>query len=304
MTKRKALPSSKDALDWMNDQKSKEQLTLFRGQTQIWKSVLPSLMRPNVSDEDREKWQDTTVRFVSASQQVTGASVGGPHHALGLVQHYLGKSTVIDVTGSPDVALYFALKGRRKNRQVVYSIDAEVAIERERVVTNHDNLILPIELGGLRHRWMRQDGFTIGVENWSDPEAYAKFNFLDLQPNKFEFEALPTDDADFVEPFIDLEPLHDDPLVSRVRAVFEEQSRILGKDHEKVVRRMLAGSLTVDTKTELERKIIDLIDCAKEKQFPKPDITEIKKLLEASKRSKWDTSSKASLDYWKKRLGL
>ena len=62
--------------------------------------------------------------FQKAAAGVTGYSIPNEHDRLAILQHYIGRSPVIDLTATPEIALYFALSGAISGSTcVVYSLD-------------------------------------------------------------------------------------------------------------------------------------------------------------------------------------
>ena len=98
------------ALQWMRDRAARPgQQALFRGQVKVYPTIFPSLLRDTVSEELRNAWWDVTRHFIAERNGLTGYQIPSPHDALAVIQHYLIKSPVVDVTGTPEIALYFAL---------------------------------------------------------------------------------------------------------------------------------------------------------------------------------------------------
>jgi hypothetical protein len=280
---------------------------LFRGQSRVYPTVYPSLLRDNVSEQDHLSWWSVTRKFISSRNGLAGYSIPSPHDALAIVQHYLLKSPVIDVTGTPKIALYFALAEQASGAtRVVYAADAAVLGGTGLVVTDHAFLALPLEQGGRKHRWLRQDGYTVGVHKWENLEASRNLDFAHcdgVEPFTFQFR---DDDKDLVKllrkEFGDLEDIEGDPLAGKVRSVFEIIARATGS--MKAVQRLIVGTKTLDAHGQLVAEIERLIE--KAQRFGRSEIVsaQLQDLLTAAKSPCWDMGGEASLDYWIRELAV
>lgn len=245
------------ALRWMQGRAARPGQALFRGQVKVYPTVVPSLLRSTVSDACRDAWWDVTRHFISARNGLTGYQIASPHDALAVIQHYLIKSPVIDVTGTPEIALYFALADPTSTAtRVVYAADEATLRHAGYVVTDHAFLALPADQGGLKHRWLRQDGFTIGISDWKDLHAARKLDFLKL-PNieRYTFHRRPGDEK-LVSSLGDLETVAGDCLASAVRGMFESIAHARG--HLAAVRELIPEASTLDPHARLIAKIEDL----------------------------------------------
>jgi hypothetical protein len=293
--------SAADALQWMQERASRPGQALFRGQIKVYPTIFPSLLRDTVSEELRNAWWSVTRRFISARDGLTGYQIRSPHDALAVIQHYLIKSSVIDVTGTPEIALYFALLDPASTEtRVVYAADEAVLKGAGWVVTDHAFLALPLSQGGFKHRWLRQDGFTIGAANWGDLHAARTLDFLQLPSvASFTFRRRPGDEA-LVSSLGDLETVEDDPLASAVRAVFESIADATGC--LAAVRQLIPEASTLDAQAQLVAEIEDLIARARALGRSAEDLAQLNRLLSAAKSRYWDTSWSAALDLWSKNL--
>ena len=290
-----------DALRWMNSRKSSSETFLFRGQTSIYPTIKPSVFREHIDDGDRHAWLRTVDRFVAKRGGVTGYQINEQHDAIALIQHYLVKSPVIDLTGTPEIALYFSLLGQDQQAdRVVYAIKKSCLENDTRQVADHDFLTEPVNKQGLMARWLRQDGFTFGMKNWKD---YAGASNLDLLKvpgiEAFEFVGGPGD-THLVEGLGDLETIKNDPLARRVRSVF----MVCAKDEDKDrVSSLMPETGTIDATDELIAEIDLLIATAAGNRQNK-DVTELQKIRSVAGTSTWDVSWSAGVSFYKKKLGL
>jgi FRG domain len=297
--------SASEALNWMralqSDGNSPAKRVLYRGQSRVYGDVFPSLFRPNLSEEEREVWWRATQGFVEARNGVTGFLVRSHHDAIAMVQHYLVRSPVIDVTMTPEVALYFALLGQStEEMRVVYAIEAEAVEAAGYVVTDHDFLVLPPDQGGIRHRWVLQDGLTIGASKWDDLYTASKLDLLRLSGlRKFYFKKQP-EDYYLVSNLGDLETIEKDKLAGKVRSVFEAAARHNGC--LEAVLKLMPTKGTVDLHAKLVAEIDELIKAASQFGFSESDITEIQKLREAATGGYWDTAWDCGFEVWKQRV--
>jgi hypothetical protein len=293
--------SAIDALKWMRGRVSGTNQVLFRGQTRIHPTILPSLLRPNMSDEDRRQWWAVLCQFVRSRDGVTGYHIPSPHDAVAIVQHYLIRSPVLDVTGTPEIALYFATRDLSSNEmRVVYAADAAELEAAGLCVTDHAFLALPLEDGGRKHRWLRQDGFTVGPSKWNDLDEARKLDFAHLPGVERCTFTMRPGEQNLVAGLGDLETVEGDPLAAGVRGVFETLARGLGC--LEAVRRLMPASGTIDAHGQLIIEIELLIQSARSVGLPKDDITSIENLLRSAVGGIWDTSFEASLAYFTRKV--
>jgi hypothetical protein len=293
--------TASDALDWMRELSTSGEPMLFRGQTDVYPTILPSLLRPEVSQEDRSKWWAVTRRLISSSSSLTGYKIRSPHDVLAITQHYLQKSPVIDMTATPEIALSFALGTQSKGGdRVVYAIASETVKDQGLAVSDHDFLARPMADGGKAHRWLRQDGFTIGTAQWEDLAQARNLDLL-LIPGLKSFHFTKHDgEESIVKDLGDLEAIEGDDLAVKVRGVFENLARSMG--HLDAVRRLLPQSGTIDGHAKLLNEIGQLIERAQSLKRPKSEIEELESLRNAAYGSHWDTAWDASLDFWKQQI--
>ena len=234
---------------------------------------------------------------------LTGYSIEDVYHRLAILQHYIGRSTVVDLTECPRVALYFALKDANVGSEcVVYSIDRNKAVSSDVVFADYAFLALPLAQGGIKHRWWRQAGYSVGPKRWQDAQAVRNFDLLKLKGvNCMRFRKQSTDD-NLVACLGDLEGTNGDFLASNVRANVEaiaRECKLLTPD----IQRILACSATVAPNAALESRIDGLMAKTKPANaFSKKVIMVLKNLKKQLKQGQWDTSSDASLSWAEKML--
>jgi hypothetical protein len=294
-------PCAADALKWLKDLSSRGKQVVFRGQTRIYPSILPSLLRADVSEEDRRIWWAVLRRFISNRDGLTGYRVRSPHDAIAVVQHYLVKSPVVDVTGTPEIALYFALMNRSTEpTRIVYAIDVDAVETAGHVVTDHAFLALPFHDGGLKHRWLRQDGFTIGAADWTTLDGARSLDFArlpGLQNSPFRMQV---GEEDLVSQLGDLETTEGDPLATKVRGIFEDIAHHLGC--LETVQRLMPSQGTVDGHGSLLAEIDDLIERARKLRLAADDVRQIERFRDAAIQRYWDTSWDCGFESWKAKV--
>ena len=158
--------TAKAASDWMENQ-AKGKRVLFRGQSRVWPTIKPSITRDD--SETMRQMLSICNWFNLGAAGVTGYIIEKEHDRLSILQHYILWSPLIDLTGTPKIALYFALLGATSGQEcVVYSVDRNKADVQDVVFSDHFFLALPLQEGGLQHRWLKQDGYSVGPEDWSN----------------------------------------------------------------------------------------------------------------------------------------
>lgn len=153
---------------------------LFRGERKDWGAIIPSVARPDLKLSPAGFGQ--LQRLWSAAASLC-AGLDGYHprdalDALAIFQHYGIPSPLIDFTGSPEVAEFFAYYGHVEGDVAyLYILDCEAVRSRsDLLLIDHDFLMYRPEDGGIRHRWLRQDGFALTIKEWRDLEAVRKIN--------------------------------------------------------------------------------------------------------------------------------
>jgi hypothetical protein len=144
---------------------------------------------------------------------------------------------LIDVTGTPEVAVTFALMDSSpQDQHLVYVIDRD-RLPATVTVVDHDFLTHPLNEGGARSRWLRQDGFAIAHQDWQ--AAMPAFDLLsdELAP-AIEIHYFATASESGM-PQLDLLSLAGDPVAGRIASVL----------------RSFAGSQFDSLHSELEHRI-------------------------------------------------
>lgn len=138
------------------------------------------------------------------AQKVAGAMEGyrvQKLDALAVLQHYGWPSPLLDWTSSLEIAVWFALFHAKPMYDcLVYRIDLSKVPRDLLVFQNRDDEILaswqipdaedkgllldhfflthPLDSGGLKHRWLRQEGFAITPAQFDLRERVASFDLL------------------------------------------------------------------------------------------------------------------------------
>jgi len=95
-----------------------------------------------------------------------------------LIQHYGWPTPLIDFTGTLEVAVFFALfRATAGSEAVIYALD-QTQLPQNAVVVDHEFLTHGVSDGGLRHRWLRQDGFAITPRDWQMADICRSFDLL------------------------------------------------------------------------------------------------------------------------------
>ncbi len=291
-----------DALSWMYEcQQSNESLWLFRGQSKIHPRIQPSLAR--LGEAARIVMYNVCRLFHVAAQGVTGYAIESELDRLGLLQHYVGLSPLLDLTGTPDVALYFALLGSSNGDEcVVYALDTEAQTPEERpfLLTDHSFLALPLSGGGSQHRWLKQDGYGICPKGWPALPDVVTFDLLCV-PGLRQFRFVRRDeDSQIVARLGDLERVEGDALAGRIRSVVNSILRELPSCPELDAK--IAATRTIDPDALLRKQLQELAQFAATVNASERLQGTIEKLIQAERSNYWDTSFDASLDWVKREL--
>jgi hypothetical protein len=211
--------TARDALSWMEDQAASHRRVLFRGQNRVYPSIRPSMAR--LDEETMVRMWNICRRFHTAAHGITGFHISSGSDRLAVLQHYIGYSPVIDLTGTPAIALYFALRRANLGDEcIVYSIDQDAPDQTTVVFTDHAFLLLDLRDGGLEHRWLKQDGYSISPKGWPALDAVCQFDLLALPGVKNARFIKQTGDDQLVRHLGALEEASSDPLAAAVRATF------------------------------------------------------------------------------------
>ena len=288
-----------DALEWMRDQCQDDGRILFRGQTRFWPSIKPSITRDDDATK-RSLWA-ICCEFHTWANGITGFRIKPRHDRLTILQHYMLRSPVIDLTGTPEIALYFAIRGAIPGQEcVVFSVDRRDASSDGVVFSDHAFLILPPDEGGLRHRWVRQDGYTVGPEEWWRQDVVDNFDLLGFDGiSCMRFTRQQCDDR-LVDGLGDLESTTGDPLARKVRWMVKAIARRLNLLTPKI-QRVLEATKTIDPDDELAVELDKLIDLAQATSDSKA-LAVLDGLKASHQDGIWDTGFTASLLWARDRL--
>lgn len=289
------MTSASEALEWMKRKADGQgDRILFRGQNRVWPTVKPSITR--LDEQTMKDMWAIFRRFHTAAHGVTGYHIPNEHDRLAILQHYIGRSPVIDLTGTPEIALYFALQGAEPNREcVVYSVDRSIAASSDVVFSDHSFLALPLGSGGLKHRWLRQDGYSVGPAAWRDLDVVRRFDLLKLPGVESKCFSTSPADGDLIRHLGDLEDTGSDQLAMAVRGTVTVVARSL--NHlARGITEVVEASKTRDPDAELTAEIDGLISLASTARAPS-DLLEMLKSLRTAVGTYWDTSFDCSLDW-------
>jgi hypothetical protein len=163
---------------------------LFRGQRAAYPGIKPTFSR--IPTDEIEISQAYMV-YRHAKQICQGLRGYTIDHLDGVavLQHYGWPTPLVDLTGTLEVAIFFALYGASAgSRAVIYLIDSQKLPEQSLVV-DHSFLTHAVADGGLRHRWLRQDGFAVTTRQWRVAPDAREFDLLAppfcyaLEPHEF-----------------------------------------------------------------------------------------------------------------------
>jgi hypothetical protein len=284
-----------EALEWMKRKADGQgDRVLFRGQNRVWPTIKPSITR---LDEQtmRDMWA-VCVRFNTTAHGVTGYHIPNEHDRLAILQHYVGRSPVIDLTATPEIAVYFALQGAETNREcVVYSIDRSIAASSDVVFSDHSFLALPLHSGGLKHRWLRQDGYSVGPVRWRDQDVVRRFDLLRLSGVESKCFVMDPADDELIRHLGDLEDAGSDPLALAVRGTVTSVARSFNLLTPRV-NKVLQASKTRDPDAELTAEIDGLISLAMIANAP-VNLLDLLGSLRTAVGTHWDTSFDCTLDW-------
>ena len=151
---------------------------LFRGQSQVSPSVNSTFARIDASDECLVGQACKTFRYAKIICKGLRGYTINQLEGMAVLQHYGWPTPLIDLTGTPEVAVFFALQNAEVgDRAVIYSIDCNKLPENA-IIVDHDFFTHELDDGGLSNRWIRQDGFAIAPNNWQDALACREFDLL------------------------------------------------------------------------------------------------------------------------------
>ena len=285
---------AREALEWMKRRADGQgDRILFRGQNRVWPTIKPSITR--LDEQTMGDMWAICRWFNTAAHGVSGYHIPNEHDRLAILQHYVGRSPVLDLTATPEIALYFALQGAEPGREcVVYLVDRSLAASPDVVFSDHSFLVLPLHSGGLKHRWLRQDGYSVGPAGWRDPDVVTGFDVLRLPGVESKCFALAPPDDEVIRHLGDLEDTESDQLALAVRGTVTSVARSLSLLTPGITD-VLRASKTRDPDAELTAEIDCLISLAATTKAPS-DLLKMLGSLRTAVGSHWDTSFDCSLD--------
>ena len=295
------MPSALEALEWMKEKAatSYNDRILFRGQNRVWPTVKASITRHD------EKTQNHVMaicrRFypLCTNQGLTDVSAN-EHDRLALLQHYIGRSPVIDLTATPEIALYFALQGAKPaNACVVYAISQNKASTPDLVLSDHSILKPSWRSGETLPRWLRQDAYSIGPRRWRELDIVKTFDLLALSGLEKMYFTFDPSDYHLIRHLGDLEETHTDPLASSVRSIYSSIARSL-ELYTDEIDKDLQRSKTRDPDVGLKAEIDDLVSLALRASASPELVDNIKSLHNCIEI--WDTSFDCALDEARKQV--
>jgi FRG domain len=289
-----------EALAWMKRQVNDSgDNVLFRGQNRVWETIKPSITRDN--EETMAVMWNICRQFQFAASGIAGYSIRNEHDRLAILQHYIGRSPVIDLTGTPEVALYFAFLNAEPGRKcVVYAVNKLIAASPEVIFSKHSFLAMPLQAGGAQHRWLRQDGYSVGPKEWRRIDRVQNFDLLRLSGVYSQCFTKTASDEKLISNLGDLEDIARDPLALRVRGVISSIIRSLNLETPEITK-ILEASKTRDPVAELCEEIDALISITSRLKSPGELLTTLNNLRGAVGNN-WGTSFECTLDVTSKKV--
>jgi|GEM_PF-2364356 len=151
---------------------------LFRGQQTKYPSINSTFAR--IPENDIVIGQAYTVyRYAKHICQGLRGYTIGHLDGVAVLQHYAGWPTpLIDFTGTVEVAVFFSLeRANAGSEAVIYVLDTQKLSEKAEIIS-HDFFTHTLDDGGLRHRWLRQDGFAVTTKEWRAATDSREFDLL------------------------------------------------------------------------------------------------------------------------------
>ncbi len=212
---------------------------LFRGQSQIYSSVKSRFARIPACEKLRIGQAYTTCRYAKEiGKGLRGYSIG-PLDGIAVLQHYGWPTPLIDLSAKLEVAIFFALLNAKPGQEaVIYKLDCKT-MSNKAIIIDHFFLTHQLDDGGLKHRWIRQDGFAIAPADWRDSDSCRKFDLLkapfssSITPYRFTID--PSDCAD-IEDILSIEG---DPIPKHLQnllRIFCEDKWMFGDSLDKELR--------------------------------------------------------------------
>ncbi len=282
-------------LTWMKELKHENPNFLFRGQNREYNTISPSMFREN--ETKQLAVLKLCVEIHKYSSGITGYRLNNSLEELGLLQHYLELSPMLDLTGTPEVALYFSLlKHHTETPQIIYAFDQSDLKENGLEIVNHDFLLLPIDQKGYQCRWIMQDGYGVCLKDWRNLESSKNFNLLDYKHQKFIFNVgeIELKTAENLGNLLDVK---EDRVAERIFNILYMLSENL--NIQDVISKELNRYGFTDPKKSLDTFINSLILIAKRKNIY---IEELNNLKKANNENYWDTSFDVALEFYENKL--
>ncbi len=153
---------------------------LFRGESKIYPEIKSTFGR--IDESCKERIQQAFTIFRGHARDIAGGIDGFLDiklpEAVALLQHYGWPTPLIDLTGTVEVAIFFALQHTKVGQTaVIYRIDCEAIPKGEAVIIDHDFFAQKYQ--PFQSRWLHQDGFAIAPEDWwHNPKSSRGFDLL------------------------------------------------------------------------------------------------------------------------------
>ena len=155
---------------------------LFRGQRAVYPSIKSTFARiPNTEIEIGQAY--TAYRHAKQICQGLRGYTIDHLDGVAVLQHYGWPTPLVDLTGTLEVAVFFALRGASsRSPAIIYVVDTH-KLPGNGVVVDHTFLTHTLSDGGLRHRWLRQDGFALTTRDWRTATDARDFDLLSVPFN-------------------------------------------------------------------------------------------------------------------------
>jgi hypothetical protein len=210
---------------------------LFRGQSKDWGALKPGVARL--------PWDDAVQAHMAyrMAEKIASGLMGYRTPKLdgyAVLQHYGWPTPLLDFSGTLEVAVFMALFDAQPGQHcVIYHLDLSVVPkgllvfserepelmrsgqiqnpERKVLILDHTFLTHPLGEGGLKHRWLRQDGFALTAARFDFLEVALEFDLLAHPVGEFikRYAFLPRDEDQAL--IGNLYDLHDDPLPAQLQ---------------------------------------------------------------------------------------
>jgi len=150
---------------------------LFRGQRAVYPGIKSTFARiPTTEVEIGQAY--TVYRYAKQICQGLRGYTIDHLDGVAVLQHYGWPTPLIDLTGTLEVAVFFSLHGASaESHAVIYVLDTQ-KLPEQAIVVDHAFLTHTLEDGGLRHRWLRQDGFALTTQDWRAAPDAREFDLL------------------------------------------------------------------------------------------------------------------------------